>query len=86
MTDARELWVVDLGRRAYGDVLELQRAVARARIDRSLAQDALLLVEHDPVVTLGRSSKGAHLLADRATLAARRTTSGTAEQHLAQTR
>ena len=65
------LWVVDLGRRAYGDVLELQRAAARARIDGSLTQDVLLLVEHDPVVTLGRSSKDAHLLADRAALAAR---------------
>jgi lipoyl(octanoyl) transferase len=71
MPDARELWVVDLGRRAYGDVLELQRAAARARIDGSLPQDALLLVEHDPVVTLGRSSKDAHLLADREALAAR---------------
>jgi len=68
---SRELWVVDLGRRAYGDVLELQRAAARARIDGSLAQDVLLLVEHDPVVTLGRSSKDAHLLTDRAALAAR---------------
>jgi len=71
MPDARELWVVDLGRRAYGDVLELQRAAARARIDGSLPQDALLLVEHNPVVTLGRSSKDAHLLADREALAAR---------------
>jgi lipoyl(octanoyl) transferase len=71
MTELRELWVVDLGRRAYGEVLDLQRATARARIDGSLTQDALLLVEHDPVVTLGRSSKDAHLLADRAALAAR---------------
>lgn len=31
----------------------------------------MLLVEHNPVVTLGRSSKDAHLLADKATLAAR---------------
>ena len=69
--ESRELWVVDLGRRAYGDVLELQRAAARARIDGSVAQDLLLLVEHDPVITLGRSSKDAHLLADRASLAAR---------------
>ena len=66
-----ELWVVDLGRRAYGEVLDLQRAAARARIDGTLAQDTLLLVEHNPVVTLGRSSKDAHLLADKATLAAR---------------
>jgi lipoate-protein ligase B len=68
---SRELWVVDLGRRAYAEVLELQRDAARARIDGSLAQDTLLLVEHHPVVTLGRSSKDAHLLADKAALAAR---------------
>ncbi|HEX7939841.1 MAG TPA: lipoyl(octanoyl) transferase LipB [Gemmatimonadaceae bacterium] len=66
-----ELWVVDLGRRAYSEVLHLQRAAARARIEGSLPQDTLLVVEHDPVVTLGRSSKDAHLLADKAALAAR---------------
>ncbi len=60
----RELWVADLGRRAYGEVLELQRAVARARISGEIEQDVLLLVEHPPVITLGRSSQGAHLLAD----------------------
>jgi len=69
MSTVRELWVVDLGRRKYGEVLELQRAVARARISGEIDQDVLLLVEHDPVVTLGRSSKGdANLVVDRATL------------------
>jgi lipoyl(octanoyl) transferase len=67
----RELWVVDLGRKAYGDALELQRAVARARISGDIAQDVLLLVEHNPVVTLGRASKEAHLLASKEQLAAR---------------
>jgi lipoate-protein ligase B len=71
MTNARELWVVDLGRRNYGDVLELQRALARARISGDVDQDVLLLVEHTPVITLGRSSKGAHLLANPEQLAAR---------------
>jgi lipoate-protein ligase B len=69
--NARELYVVDLGRRAYGEVLALQRAVARARIDGAVTQDVLLLVEHHPVVTLGRSAKDAHLLADAAALASR---------------
>lgn len=68
---ARELWVVELGRRAYSEALELQRAVARARISGDVPQDVLLLVEHPPVVTLGRSSKDAHLLNDAATLAQR---------------
>jgi lipoate-protein ligase B len=70
MTD-RELWIVDLGRRRYGDVLELQRALARARISGEIEQDVLLLVEHPPVITLGRSSKDAHLLANPGQLAAR---------------
>jgi lipoate-protein ligase B len=69
--EARELWVVDLARRAYGDALELQRAVARARISGEIGQDVLLFVEHPPVVTLGRASKDAHLLANPELLAAR---------------
>ena len=67
----RELWVVDLGRRTYADVLELQRAVARARISGEIAQDVLLFVEHEPVITLGRSSKDAHLVANPEQLQAR---------------
>src|SRR5688500_11429417 len=65
------LWVVPLGRRPYAEVLELQRAVARARVSGGVAADGLLLVEHPPVVTLGRSSKGAHLVASAELLAAR---------------
>lgn len=69
---ARQLWVVELGRRAYGEALELQRAVARARISGDVPQDVLLLVEHDPVITLGRKSKGdENLVVDRAALASR---------------
>jgi lipoyl(octanoyl) transferase len=67
----RELLVCDLGRRAYGEVLELQRAVARARISGAIDQVVLILVEHPPVVTLGRASKADHLLASPALLAAR---------------
>ena len=54
---ARELWVVRLGRMGYAEALELQRAVARDRIAGVIPQDVLLLVEHPPVVTLGRSTK-----------------------------
>jgi lipoate-protein ligase B len=67
----RELLVCDLGTRAYTEVLALQRAVARARISGAIDQDVLILVEHPPVVTLGRSSKANHLLASPALLAAR---------------
>ena len=72
MTSAgRELWVIPLGRLAYGEALELQRAVAHARIAGALPQDLLLLVEHDPVVTLGRSTKARHLVSSPEFLASR---------------
>ena len=50
-----DLLVVGLGRMAYGEALKLQRAFAEARIDRTVDRDMLLLVEHLPVITLGRS-------------------------------
>lgn len=56
-----ELWIVSLGTRPYAEVLELQRAAARARIAGAIPEDLLLLVEHPPVVTLGRSTKAQHL-------------------------
>ena len=57
MTSERLLLVADLGTRSYTDVLHLQRAAARARLDGSLTQDLLLLVEHPPVITLGRAAR-----------------------------
>src|SRR5256885_16047372 len=45
--------LLDLGRREYGQVWELQKRLVAARAaDR--VQDTLILVEHEPVVTLGR--------------------------------
>jgi lipoyl(octanoyl) transferase len=46
----------------YEECLELQREVARQRISGAIPQDVLLLVEHPPVVTLGRSSKQTNLI------------------------
>jgi lipoate-protein ligase B len=62
-TSNRELWVQRLGRVPYAEALSLQRTLAASRITGALPQDALLLVEHPPVVTLGRSAKEQHLLA-----------------------
>jgi lipoyl(octanoyl) transferase len=59
----RELWTVPLGRMPYGEALELQRSIAKDRISGAIPQDVLLLLEHPPVVTLGRSSKENHLVA-----------------------
>lgn len=59
----RELLTVPLGRVPYGEALELQRSIARDRISGAISQDVLLLLEHPPVVTLGRSSKEKHLVA-----------------------
>jgi lipoate-protein ligase B len=66
-----KLLVSDLGTMQYTEALHLQRAVARARISGELDEDVLILVEHPPVVTLGRSSKEKHLLASPALLASR---------------
>ena len=67
----RELWIERLGVMDYARALDFQRAVAKARIAAEIPEDVLLLLEHPPVVTLGRSSKEAHLLASPALLAAR---------------
>jgi len=46
----------------YQEALEWQRELAEDRIAGRLSHDVLLLLEHPPVVTLGRNSHAAHLL------------------------
>ena len=46
--------VLNLGERSYAEVLAFQRDAAARRISGELPQDLLVLVEHSPVVTLGR--------------------------------
>jgi len=60
-----------LGRVAYRDAWALQRSLAAARADGTLDEDQLLLLEHDPVLTLGRNASEAHVLATPALLAER---------------
>ena len=66
-----KLLVVELGTLPFAAALDVQRAAARARISGEIDQDVLLLVEHPPVITLGRSSKAHHLLASPALLESR---------------
>lgn len=60
----------DLGRMPYEPVWALQRRLV-AGLKAGEGPDRLLLVEHDPVLTLGRRTDPAHLLMDRPSLAAR---------------
>jgi lipoyl(octanoyl) transferase len=55
------LRVLNLGRRPYGEVLELQRELCRRRVRGDEQEDVLLLVEHDPVITLGRGTRATSL-------------------------
>jgi lipoyl(octanoyl) transferase len=55
------LRIEDLGRRPYAEVLELQRDLRRRRIEGELDEDVLLLVEHPPVITLGRGTRPSSL-------------------------
>ncbi len=67
----RELWVVSLGLTPYEEALELQRALARERISGAIPEDMLLLVEHPPVVTMGRSAKARNLISSSEFLASK---------------
>jgi lipoate-protein ligase B len=62
--------LLSLGRVEYGRALELQRGLWRLRVDDT-APDTLVLLEHEPVVTLGRSAKASNLLVSEAELARR---------------
>ena len=66
----RELAVEWLGRVPYADALELQRKSVEAR-RAGASGDRLLLLEHPPVLTLGRGASDRHLLADAAELSRR---------------
>ena len=67
----KEFLVYDLGLRSYAEALSFQREVAAKRIAKEIPQDVLLLVEHPPVITLGRSTKQENLLFTPALLEAR---------------
>jgi|SRR5712692_2588801 lipoyl(octanoyl) transferase len=58
----RTLEVIQAGTVPYQEALAWQRQLAGDRIAGRLPNDVLLLLEHPPVVTLGRNSHAAHLL------------------------
>ena len=62
--------LLSLGRVEYGRALDLQRELWRLRVEDKIP-DTLVLLEHDPVVTLGRSAKASNLLVSEAELARR---------------
>src|SRR2546428_12742692 len=49
----RDAWLLDLGRKPYREVWELQKALDDRRAEGKIP-DGLILVEHDPGATLGR--------------------------------
>ncbi len=58
----------DLGRIGYREALDLQRELNRLRAEGRIP-DQLLLLEHPPVITMGKSAPRSHILADPASLA-----------------
>jgi lipoyl(octanoyl) transferase len=59
-----------LGTVDYAEAHRLQKALQAKRIAGEIG-DAVLLLEHPPVLTMGRSAREQHLLVPRETLAAR---------------
>ena len=66
----RTLLVHELGRVEYEDGLALQRAFALARRG-GVVGDTLLVLEHPPVLTLGRAAKAEHIRVPQEVLASK---------------
>lgn len=56
------LWVVDAGEIDYDMAVALQERIRAARLDDAVP-DVLLVLQHPPVITLGRGARREHLLA-----------------------
>jgi lipoyl(octanoyl) transferase len=59
----RVVEVIQAGSVPYREALAWQRRLAEERIAGRQSHDVLLLLEHPPVITLGRGSRDEHLLA-----------------------
>ncbi len=68
--EPRPVRLLDLGRARYAGVHRLQRTLHAAVAD-GREPDTWIVVEHDPVITLGRKANAANVLLPRELLAAR---------------
>ena len=60
-TQTDQILVQNIGRKSYKAVLDLQKEMQQQRINGNI-EDTLILVEHDPVYTLGKNANEDHLL------------------------
>ena len=63
-TQTDQILVQNIGRKSYKAVWDLQIKMQQQRI-RGEIEDTLILVEHDPVYTLGKNADKDHLLQNR---------------------
>jgi lipoate-protein ligase B len=63
-TDLKPLYVVDLGRSPYGPVFDMQKRMVEERREGKI-HDMLILVEHDPVYTIGRNAYEGNITASK---------------------
>jgi len=66
----RTAWLVSCGRLPFGEAWTLQKALLAAR-QAGAVPDTVLLLEHPPVITLGRAARAGNVLVAREMLAAR---------------
>jgi lipoate-protein ligase B len=63
-TQTDQILVQNIGRKSYKAVWDLQKEMQQRRIKGDI-EDTLILVEHDPVYTLGKNANDDHLLQSR---------------------
>ena len=63
-TQTDQILIQNIGRKSYKAVWDLQKEMQQQRINGNI-EDTLILVEHDPVYTLGKNANEDHLLQSR---------------------
>ena len=63
-TQTDQILVQNIGQKSYKAVWDLQKEMQQQRINGNI-EDTLILVEHDPVYTLGKNANEDHLLQSR---------------------